>query len=410
MVEETNNEQATDITPEVEQTQQVWNATVPPPPPPPSFITLTFDEEISFLSANELHQWIDKEVSLFYEFIESNKTDKDKSQNKGIIANIPQNMRSMVRTYNNWYYKVQEIVDNIQSILNIGVQDGGLALLETKKEDLIRACVEFTSNGLALMQSSIGMCARAMSKTQITQMVPSESLDAPQPAIAWLYAMVVLRRQQAEQKVAATQVAKEISDSLAVLESLKKSMEEAQGKVGEYRAELDVFQKDALKSAALKSPANALGKLERGHLKAAGWWFALAFAITACWATFIIEYYFPTVAVPLLENKGAAPFATGAMVLTSVVLTGIVLTSIIILLRLAVARINFSVAAGERKAMAMAFRALLLQHAIPDDQQMLFLQNIVGSKLPDFVNCNDIRMPADELAKIIQAASNVKKD
>ena len=42
MVEETNNEQATDITPEVEQTQQVWNATVPPPPPPPSFIKIKF--------------------------------------------------------------------------------------------------------------------------------------------------------------------------------------------------------------------------------------------------------------------------------------------------------------------------------------------------------------------------------
>lgn len=397
MAESTDNEQDINSAPTDEQPQQ-------------PFITLPFDEEISFTSPQELLTWIKKDKEQFSFFHRNSLSYRDGSNRQEDIVEFSNDIAGLIVLYEAWYHRALEISEDIFKLQRSDATPATLEMLSEKKENLRRYWADFTNEGMVPMQSSIGRSALAMSRIKEDPHLSSNSPDSSKQGIAWLYAMTVMRKQQVKQKITDTRVTKEISANLAALGVLKNDIQDAQKKVGEYKTELELFQKDALKSAALKSPANSLGKLERGHLKAAGGWFALASVITLAWATFIIQYYFPNVVVPLLDKKGWAPFETGAMVLTSVVLTGIVLTSVIILLRLAVSRINFSVAAGERKALATAYRALLIQNAIPDAQQMLFLQKIVGSKLPDFVNCNDIRMPVDELTKLVQTILKEKKE
>lgn len=372
------------------------------------FITLPFDEGISFESSTELLNWLKEEKNKFKIFISVNGNDVI---GKNVANSYSNDVTIMINKYFKWYEVLLALAIEMNELQEIAGKSIIKVSFEEKVNNFIHTCAEFSDDGFFPMQSSVGMTAMAMSRVQANLQKNDlhELPDLPQ-SIAWLYAMMVHRKQQLKQEKSATDVKLSVEAGRDQLTALQKDIEEAQANVVRYKDELETFQKNALKSAALKSPANSLGKLERGHLVAAGGWFLLAAVITVAWATFIIKYYFPIVVAPLLAAKGWLPYETGAMVLTSVILNGIVLTSVIILLRLAIARINFSVAAGERKAMAMAFRALLLQHAISDDQQMLFLQNIVGSKLPDYVNCNDIRLPADELAKIVQAASNVKKD
>lgn len=399
MAESTDNEQDINSAPTDEQPQQ-------------PFITLPFDEEISFTSPQELLKWIKRDKGLFDSFRANSLPDRNDSGGAEKGIEFPDDIVRLIEFYEIWYYRALEISKDICELHLYSTTPSTLGALNEKKEDLIRYWTDFTNEGLVPMHSHIGRCAGIMSFVK-----EDEPKSSPPPfflnttlGMAWLLAMASLRKQQIRQKITTARVAEEILKSSTALGALNNDIQEAQRNVAKYKDELELFQKDALKSAALKSPANSLGKLERGHLKAAGGWFALASVITLAWATFIIQYYFPNVVVDLLDKKGQAPFETGAMVLTSVVLTGIVLTSVIILLRLAVSRINFSVAAGERKALATAYRALLIQNAIPDAQQMLFLQKIVGSKLPDFVNCNDIRIPVDELTKLVQTILKEKKE
>ncbi len=136
-------------------------------------------------------------------------------------------------------------------------------------------------------------------------------------------------------------------------------------------------------------------------------YFGIAALIIIAWITFIVRWYYPDIVEPVLNKLPDAPLEAGPMILISLVFTGIVLTSVIIFLRLAVSLVNFSIAAGERKAMATAYRALLVQNAITDAQQMVFLQSIVGGKPTGFVQTSDIRLPADEICKIIRAVRDV---
>lgn len=395
MAEEANNDQESTTTSADEQAQSQQPSKSEP------FITLPFDEELSFQSPQKLLDWVTEDQRKFEPFHQKNLSFKNNSDVEGNTTKQLKDIFGMVWWYETWYRNALEISDDLCSLQKSTPTITTASILADKKGLLLKYWTEFTNEGLVPMQSSIGCCALAMSnvKEDNPENLAQAPMDLPKQGIAWLFAMTVLRKQQAEQKLTATQ-----------LRSLNDDIKEAQGQVDEYRTKLEAFQKDALKSAALKSPANALGKLEWAHLKAAGLWFLLAIIVGYAWYYFIFCYYVPNKIEPLLADSTTTPFTIGMMGLIGLIPTGIVLTCIIIFLRFGIARINFSVAAGERKAMAMAFRALLIQNAIPNDQQMLFLQNIVGSKLPDYVNCNDIRIPIEELAKLAQAVPKGKKD
>lgn len=382
MVEEANSEKASDS--ELE-----------------AFITVPVDEGLIFTSLGQLLGWLNKDKKIFDGFVSVNKyTGNDYSSQLSIfISEYYKFYEVLLKNASNLYEK-QILAE--KALLHINFEDG--------KKDFIGLFKACSDKGFFPMQGSIGMCAAGMSRVQpsLPASWPSHLPDVPQ-GIGWLYAMAVLRKQQSEQEISTADIKLNVEAGRDQINALQKDIEEAQNKVVKYKKELDEFQKNALKSAALKSPANSLGKLESAHLKAARWWLSLAGIVAIGWFTYIYCYYFPDIMKPLL-NDSTNLYALWGMGLTSLISAGIVTTSLVILLRLAIARINFGVAAGERKTMAMAFRALLLKNAISEDQQMLFLQNIVGSKLPDYVNCNDVHLPADELAKIVQAASNGKKD
>ena len=232
----------------------------------------------------------------------------------------------------------------------------------------------------------------------------------PQLNLVWLNALTLSRKHQYSQLSNLSGIRKDIARDSELLVSLEEAIKNGLDKMKYYEEKIETFRDKGLKAATLKSPADALGALEKGHKNTALGYLGVIALIVAVWINFVVFCYYPAYVKPLLDKAKDAPLEAGAMILTSMVFTGIVLTVVIILLRLAVSRINFSIAAGERKAMAAAYRALLGENAISDEQQLLFLQSIVGSKLPDFANSNDIRMPAEELTKLVKAVSSVKKD
>ena len=365
------------------------------PGPSGVFISLPFDDGILFISSADLLDWVKEEKNKFQIFISVNSTDV-----AGInVANsYSQYISRMINEYYSWYEKLLTLAREIQELQDIA----GKAILDTgieeKKKKFVHTCTEFSNAGFFPMQSSVGMAAMAMSRVQANlQKNDSHELpDLPQ-SIAWLYAMTVLRKQQSKQEKAAADVKLNVEAGRDQLNSLQKDIEEAQAKVVRYKGELEEFQKNALKSAALKSPADALGGLEKAHRNTALGYFGLIAAIVSVWISFVIFCYYPSYVKPLLDKAKDAPLEAGAMILTSMVFTGIVLTVVIILLRLAVSRINFSIAAGERKAVAAAYRALLDENAIPKDQQLVFLQGIVGGNFPGYVDSNRIPTIQDSL-------------
>lgn len=397
MAESTDNEQNINSAPADGPSQQ-------------PFITLPFDEEISFDSPKDLLAWIKDDKAQFDFFRRNSLSYRNGSNNEKDIIEFPNDIAGLVGLYEAWYYRALEISEDIFKIQRPGATPATLDLLNEKKENLIRYWTDLTNEGLVPMQSSIGKCALAMSRINEDSRAPSNSFDSTKQGIAWLHAMTALRKQQVKQNLTATRVEKEISESSTSLEILKNDIQKAQKKVGEYKTELELFQKNALKSAALKSPANALGRLEKEHKRSFWVYGACALGLFSLWVWVTASYYYPNFVKPVWDHLANAPLEAGPMILVSMLYTGISLTAVIVLIRLAVSRINFSVAAGERKAMASSYRALLLQNAITGDQQILFLQSIVGSKLPDFVSSNDIRMPADELTKLVQTILKERKE
>lgn len=398
MVEEANNEQATDISSADEQTQQQ-------PREPEPFIILPFDEEMSFQSANELKKWIDNEIKEFSIFLDSNKFFKNVTGEREGIEKIQKNLSALLKLYIYNYEIIHKDIDDIFSLVKLNE----LHSLKEKKEKLISSWTEFVNSGLVPMQSSFGECALAMSKLQnSTQSKGSSDNPEPRLSLTWLNAITVLRKQHAAQLSNFTDIKTKIAKDTELLVTLEEDIKAGQGKIKLYEENIEAFRNKALREAALKSPADALSDLEKVHKDAANRYFYITAGIVATWILISMTVYYHFLVQPIIGKATEVPLETGAVAITGMVFTGIVLTSIIIFLRLGVSRINFSIAAGERKAMAAAYRALLGENAISDDQQLLFLQSIVGSKLPDFVNSNDIRMPAEEIAKIVQAASKEK--
>lgn len=367
------------------------------------FITLPFDEGICFDSSIELLDWIKEDKNRFEVFISA----KDNNVSRDII--YPIHIASMISKYHRWYEILQDLATELYN-MQFDEKSNIFIVSKNKIEDFIRTCTEFSGVGFFPMQCCVGITAIAMNlNLKNTKNHSLDQISALPQGIAWLYSMMLFRKLQLKHELTTLGVNISLTNVHSQFDTIERCIEEAQVKIRWCNGELEKFQKNALKSAALKSPANALGDLEKVHKNTALGYFGLIAVIVAVWISFVIFCYYPLYIKPLLDNVKDAPLEAGAMILTGMVFTGIVLTVVIILLRLAVSRINFSISAGERKAMATAFRALLDENAIQHDQQLVFLQCIVGSKLPDFASCNDIRMPVDELAKIIQATSDAKK-
>lgn len=402
MVEEANNEQASNATSAEEKSQQPSEAK--------TFITLPFDEEISFQSSLETLNWVKEDKKRFEYFFNCNLSYKNNSKEQKDVIEFPDDIRGMNNRYVRWYEQAIEILEDIFKLQSYSQTITTPVVLEEKKDDLIRYWTEFTNYGLVPMQSNIGRCAIAMGKIQhnITQKQPFQYEDVPQQGITWLHAMTQLRKQYAEQHPKLANIKAKIAEDTALLESLEGAIKKGQDKIKQYEEDIEAFRNNGLKEAALQLPAVALSDLEKVHKDAAKRYFYITAGVVGTWIFISMTVYYHFLVRPIIGKVTEVPLETGAVAITGMVFTGIVLTSIIIFLRLGVSRINFSIAAGERKAMAAAYRALLNENALPNDQQMLFLQNIVGSKLPDFVSTSDIRMPAEELTKLVQAVSKDK--
>lgn len=366
------------------------------------FIVLPFDDGLYFQSVDKLERWIVNEIKLFEVFLDSNKLQKNVLGSRTNTENLPKVLLELIRMYEKHYKIVYDRVIEVCQLIKMNELDA----LENKKENLIRAWADFTSAGLVPMTSSIGECALAMSNFQ-NSVQPKSSLDSYEPRISltWLTAMTALRKQQTAQLSKLPDIKTKIKDNRELLVSLEEDIKNGQDKIKLYEKNIEDFQDNVLKASALKAPADALDVLEKGHRNTALGYFGLIAAIVSVWISFVIFCYYPTYVKPLLDKAKDAPLEVGAMILTSMVFTGIVLTVVIILLRLAVSRINFSIAAGERKAMAAAYRALLDENAIPKDQQHIFLQGIVGGNFPGYVDSNRIPTIQDSLGT---AARNLR--
>lgn len=402
MGEVANNDLATDITPVVEQMQESQNPQQSEP-----FIILPFDEEIPFQSEKDLRAWVSREQTLFGDLLNSNRLFMNGVGVRDNVKKLPQNLQVLIEHYDHCYDRLSQILDEM--LLD---KDSQFKAHGAEKERILRAWAVFISYGLVPMQSSFGECAMAMKNlSNNTQYRHNYSDDCiPQLNLVWLNALTLSRKHQYSQLSNLSGIRKDIARDSELLVSLEEAIKNGLDKMKYYEEKIETFRDKGLKAATLKSPADALGALEKGHKNTALGYLGVIALIVAVWINFVVFCYYPAYVKPLLDKAKDAPLEAGAMILTSMVFTGIVLTVVIILLRLAVSRINFSIAAGERKAMAAAYRALLGENAISDEQQLLFLQSIVGSKLPDFANSNDIRMPAEELTKLVKAVSSVKKD
>lgn len=389
-VEDAKNDQYLNATPADEQSQQ-------------PFITLPFDEDISFDSPQDLLTWIKKDKGQFDSFRRNSLSYKSGSNSEKDIIEFPNDIVGLIGLYEAWYYRALEISDDIFKLQHSDTTPVTLEMLSEKKENLIRYWTDFTNEGLVPMQSSIGRCAYAMSCIKEDPRLFSNSPDSNKQGIAWLHAMTALRKQQSQQQPKITEIKKKIAEDHELLASLEERIKNSEHEIQLYDEKISAFREKALKEAASKSPADALTLLEAAHGKAAKWYFGLAAATIIIWILFVIFYYYPHYAAPLLDKTKDEPLGAGAMLLlTSMALTGIMATLAIILLRLGVSRVNFSVAAGERKAMASAYRALLIEDAITNDQQLIFLQSIVGRDFPSYVDSNGIPTLQDTLGTAVK--------
>lgn len=404
MGEVANNDLATDITPVVEQTQQAWNATVPPPPPSQPFMTLPFDEEIFFWFADDLKRWIIAEKALFEKFLDINKLVKNVSGKRDGVENLPEELKRIIELYLSHYDKIHSCIDVVLQLLKMSE----LNAIEDKKENIKAAWMEFIRDGLIPMKSRYAECAMSMSKLSTGAQQKSSSTDSSDPRLGliWLNALIVSRKHQSMQLVSLSEIKARIAKDTELLVSLEEEIKNGQDKIKLYEEKIEAFRLKGLKAAALIAPADALTSLEAVHAKAAKFYFGVAGATVLVWILFTIFCYYPYYVKPLLEKIKEMPLEAGAMVLlTSMAFTGIMLTLAVILLRLAVSRVNFSVAAGERKTIATAYRALLSENAISNDQQLIFLQSIVGRNFPGYVDSNGIPTLQDTLGS---AAKNLR--
>lgn len=373
------------------------------------YITMPFDNGIIFKSPADANIWITKEVNLFSEFINYNTLYLTNSNDSKDAIAFPVSIKEMIDGYYVWHDKIKKIVGTIISLKNNDALSNRLDVLEETKGKLIQACDDFSNNGYVPMQSSIGACAMSMSKI-LRETTPRQHSkyfeNTLQQGIAWLYAMTVLKRQQIEHQPKIKNIEKKIADDEKLLESLEGQITNSQNKIKLYEEKIEAFRLKGLKAAALIAPADALTSLEAVHAKAAKFYFGVAGATVLVWILFTIFCYYPYYVKPLLEKIKEMPLEAGAMILlTSMAFTGIMLTLAVILLRLAVSRVNFSVAAGERKTIATAYRALLSENAISNDQQLIFLQSIVGRNFPGYVDSNGIPTLQDTLGS---AAKNLR--
>ena len=205
------------------------------------FITLQFDEEIRFISSEELLAWVKKGREIFQGFIAENTKDIN---GKNIGSDFPIHIKNMLSRYHDWYEYLLKLAEEIHkingfaenSILDIGIKE--------KKENFIHVCAKLFKDGFFPMQGSIGMCALTMSRVPV-DLAKGDASQLPilPQSIAWLYAMSVLRKRQSRQDETAADVRLCVEAGRDQLNTLQKDIEEAQNKVVKYKKELDEFQK-----------------------------------------------------------------------------------------------------------------------------------------------------------------------
>lgn len=361
------------------------------------------DEKKSFSSPQDFLIWLKDDKESFQRLIKFDAMQDNESFNGK--KELSEFIDILKQSYNNWYDDSLRIGNEMNSISRFREIDKDA--LKKLHEDLKKVCNEFFDAGMVPMQSSIGRYALFISSIKNN---PRDFPPLPKYplGLAWLHAMTTLRKQQLEQKIHVVDFREKFSENNASIEALEKRIKNTQDNLGQYEEDIKNFKENILKSAALQSPADTLDHLKHLHKRNAFLYFFCGIFLSVFWGATMVCYFYPHL-IEIAKASEDILLGRGSVIFMSMTYTGLFAALIVAILRLAVSRVNFCVAAEERSAMAKAYRALLNENALSESQQMIFLQNIVGTKSDNFVQCNNIRSPAEEISKIINGNAKMQK-